>query len=329
MPKKLVIFDIPLIVDLIASFLPAKDIKTCCKINRGWNTLFSPHMWREIRLVDISRRTPESNQALSRNARFIRRLQIDLMADASLLLDAHCNQLQRLSCLWDRFRARELKDKRYAQLCYDGDIEMFDVSSTPMQLIVMNPGLRKLEIACHESELGLFLDQPVLASIARCHRLAYLSLHVTGTLNQKILQDLLPNIPRTCHFFELSLKDLLRMASQGPSSRLVFEPSFQLPFKTIRFLGTIHSPDVTEVLLPMTYGYVAADMTLTLLGYCKHITKLHVPSVADDMWSTPTWRESEAAHGADWLEEATRFYEKEGSKTNVEMHSGSCSCTGN
>lgn len=54
-----------------------------------------------------------------------------------------------------------------------------------------------------------------------------------------------------------------------------------------------HSPDVTEVLLPMTYGYAAADMTLTLLSYCKHIPKLHVPSVADDMWNTRTWRESE------------------------------------
>lgn len=86
------------------------------------------------------------------------------------------------------------------------------------------------------------------------------------------------------------------MASQGPSSHLAFEPSFQLPFKTIRFLGIMyafgeptlmpifrHSPDVTEVLLSIIYGYVAADMTSTLLGHCKHITRLHLPSVADDM----------------------------------------------
>ncbi|KAF9321409.1 hypothetical protein BG003_001922 [Podila horticola] len=240
MPKKLVIFDIPFIVDLIASYLPSKDIKTCRKVSRSWSTLFNRPMWREIRLVDISRKTPESIRALSRNARFIHKLQIDLLVDASPLLDAQCNRLQELVCLWDQKRAKELQDKHYVQMRHDDDIEMFDVSSMPMQLIAMNPGLRKLEITCNQTELGLYLDRPVLASIARCQRLAYFSLHITGTLNHEILYELLTTIPRTCQFFELSLKDLLRQSTQRPNSRLVFEPTFHLPFRTIRHLGRLY-----------------------------------------------------------------------------------------
>ncbi|KAG0027774.1 hypothetical protein BGZ81_005303 [Podila clonocystis] len=304
MPKKLVIFDIPLIVDLIASYLPIKDIKTCRKACRGWNSLFSPHMWREIRIVDMSRKPPESIHALSRNARFIHRLQVDLLVDASLLIDAQCNRLQELVCLWDQNRAKELQDNHYAQMLQDGDVEMFDVSSTPMQLIAMNPGLSKLEIACNEKELGVYLDEPVLASIARCQRLAHLSLHVTGTLNSGILQKMLNTIPRTCQFFELSLKNILRMATQVPSSRLVFEPSFHLPFRTIRFLGELysfeqstlmpilkHSPEMTKVLLPIIYRHVVPETTSTLLSHCKHIAVLHVP--ADVEWQPVTWREPE------------------------------------
>lgn len=43
--------------------------------------------------------------------------------------------------------------------------------------------------------------------------------------------------------------------------------------------------------LPITYGYVAPEITTTLLGHCKHITALHIP--ADDEWQSVTWREPE------------------------------------
>ncbi|KAG0100333.1 hypothetical protein BGZ93_002202 [Podila epicladia] len=304
MPQKLVIFDIPLITNLIASYLPADDIKTCRMVSRSWNTLFNPHMWRKIRVVDMSHKPPESMRALSRNARFIQSLRINLLIDASLLLDAQCNQLQELACLWSRKRAKELQNMRYAQMVHDGDTEMFDVSSTPMQLIAMNPGLRRLEIACFEKELGVYLDGPVLASIARCQRLAYLSLHINGTLSHQILQEMLNTIPRTCLFFELRLKNALRRATQEPSSRLVFEPSFHLPFRTIHFFGFFYnlgksilkpilkySLEVTKVSLPIIDSYIVPEITSTLLGHCKHITALHV--AAEDEWQRVTWQEPE------------------------------------
>lgn len=64
------------IIDLIVPLVNPKDYASCVRVSHEWYTLFTPSLWRDIRLVDetINERfkTKESRRALARNAQHLR-----------------------------------------------------------------------------------------------------------------------------------------------------------------------------------------------------------------------------------------------------------------
>ncbi|KAF9114646.1 hypothetical protein BGX27_010223 [Mortierella sp. AM989] len=204
------IFEIPLIVDLICTYLTPKEIWNCYRVNTTWNGLFGIHRYRDVRFADTS--SGQSWDILENSYR-IRNLKID-MSEGALFFNnpslswptykarsvPRCTNLQELACV----------DLKY--LCDCPEIHLWwcsarwdDVFTSALDLIHQNPMLKRLEIDVSWFENGEdVLNAQILRTLSGMRFLEYIKIKVRA--REQILK-ILESLPASTQDLELYAED--------------------------------------------------------------------------------------------------------------------------
>ncbi|KAG0341462.1 hypothetical protein BG000_008962 [Podila horticola] len=179
------------IVELILSNLDLPSLAACVRINRAWNELCTPHLWRTLD-IDNGKRlerfmTDETQSALARNAGHIRELKLKYMSIYNIFAPtvdrsdsvhtttdsrvSQCTNLRRLDLLLHEDPKRDPN----GQWDYDWPWQFSDRSFDSVldeavaSLIRRNPGLTMLMVekaTCFKTLLPLVVhDLPHLESL--------------------------------------------------------------------------------------------------------------------------------------------------------------------
>ncbi|KAF8985065.1 hypothetical protein BGZ46_006027 [Entomortierella lignicola] len=208
------IFDIPLIVDLICSYLTPKEIWTCYRVNTAWRELFGIHRYQDVRFANTN-----SGQTwdILENARRIRALKIDI-TEGQLFLDSptvlswpsyttrskpECTHLQELACIDLRYSCNCSSKNEHEWWC------SFPRDSTyvsALDLIHQNPLLERLNVNStwlESSRDGVFNDQ-ILSSLSGMRFLVHLTVKIYA---RDRIPKILENLPASLQELELDTED--------------------------------------------------------------------------------------------------------------------------
>ncbi|KAF9352596.1 hypothetical protein BGX34_012070 [Mortierella sp. NVP85] len=297
---RLVVFDIPHIVDSICDHLDSKDIWRCYRVSRSWRYLFGPHRYKNVRFADLD---ASQTWHILDNAHRIRNLTVDL-ADAEYLLrtTTRCTRLRELSCVdmgYMTWPAKEEEDEWFWE--YTPTWINLEPSANALSLIHRNPGLEQLKInhIVYGASVDPFTKQ-VLNALLHHPALKRISINLQMYLHA--VMALLTHLPSTLQELELDLDIYCDhvLAAQQQQQQITTTTSttntmtttttlpLQLPHTT-RLRRLVYRESLVDyehiILIPLLkqcplleeldFGFVSegafSEIVTTLTGYCPRL----------------------------------------------------------
>ncbi|KAF9102533.1 hypothetical protein BGX27_010967 [Mortierella sp. AM989] len=201
------IFEIPLILDLICSYLSPKDIFLCCKVSKSWSSLFSQYQWRTVKIVTPNPRcewpSPTQMGLIVKNAYMIWSLDVDNTRVLDELFDpvytpytvspsgstavftCYCTNLRSLTC--DMISLAE------------SDTDDFDRSDCSEALVVLvNRNSRLLELHVKKLEFqDMEYNTLFFSALATHPTLSSLQISSPSWIDKTIYGEIIKSIPKT------------------------------------------------------------------------------------------------------------------------------------
>ncbi|KAF9320830.1 hypothetical protein BG003_004611, partial [Podila horticola] len=260
------------IVELILNSLDLPSLTACVRINRAWNELCTPHLWRTLD-IDNGKRlerfmTDETQLALARNARHIRELKLKYMSIYNIFAPtvdrsgsvhtttdsrvSQCTNLRRLDLLLHEDPKRDPD----GQWDYDWPWQFSDRSFDSVldeavaSLIRRNPGLTMLVIkkaTCFKTLLPLVVHDLPHLEVFHCSTNCTVDEHLI-----KVLLEHLPEHIRSVHFcvFTPGIAGLDTIADTVRAQLQIQEPRQHHALEYLGIAGTFYTAEEYLFLLP-------------------------------------------------------------------------------